>query len=89
MLSINLLLAAVTVHVIASVIVATSAPMRAIFSGRKIAAIVATSVAFNAAQYGVTAYVGNDVFTLTVAGLYALSTISLIPAARFLRAAPF
>ncbi|MGA1354365.1 MAG: hypothetical protein ACO32I_06285, partial [Candidatus Limnocylindrus sp.] len=71
MLSFNtILLAAVTVHVIASVIVATSAPMRSVFGARKIAAIVATSIAFNAAQYGVTAYVGNDVFTLTVAALY-------------------
>lgn len=90
MLSINLLLpVAVIVHVIVSTVIALSAPMRNVFGARKIAAIVATSLAFNIGQYLFINWVDNNVLTLTCTGLYAISTISLLPAARFLRAAPF
>jgi hypothetical protein len=84
MLSINLLLAFVVIHVIVSVVLAVSAPMRAIFGARKIAAIVATSVAFNIGQYLFINWVDNATLTTVAAGLYALSTISLAATSPFL-----
>ncbi len=84
MLSFNLLLAFVVIHVIVSTVIAVSAPMRAIFSGQKLAAIIATSVAFNIGQYLFINWVDNNVLTLTCTGLYAISTISLAATTPFL-----
>lgn len=85
MLSINLLLAAVVVHIVVSIVVSVSPAMRAVFSTSKIVGIIGTSIAFNAAQYWAVSWWDNDAVTLTVAGLYAISAVSLIFAAQFLR----